>query len=155
MFSSSPNADFLNQWRFALAPYNLGYKVKLVSQLMYRDFLERLEPYGLTPFHYLVLCCLWEEDGLSTSGIADKLKQLGATLTGVVDRMEDRHLVYRERDPSDRRIIRIWLTDEGRKLMDILPAVGAETIQRATTGVSEADQAAVTQLLEQIIHNLT
>jgi DNA-binding MarR family transcriptional regulator len=155
MFSSSPNADFLDQWRFALAPYNLGYKVKLVSQLMYRDFLERLEPYGLTPFHYLVLCCLWEEDGLSTSGIADKLKQLGATLTGVVDRMEDRHLVYRERDPSDRRIIRIWLTDEGRKLMDVLPAVGAETIQRATAGVSEADQAAVMQLLEQIIHNLT
>lgn len=155
MVSSSPNADFLDQWRFALAPYNLGYKVKLVSQLMYRDFLERLEPYGLTPFHYLVLCCLWEEDGLSTSGIADKLKQLGATLTGVVDRMEDRHLVYRERDPSDRRIIRIWLTDDGRKLMDVLPAVGAETIQRATAGVSEADQAAVTQLLEQIIHNLT
>lgn len=155
MFSSSPNADFLDQWRFALAPYNLGYKVKLVSQLMYRDFLERLEPYGLTPFHYLVLCCLWEEDGLSTSGIADKLKQLGATLTGVVDRMEDRHLVYRERDPSDRRIIRIWLTDEGRKLMDVLPAVGAETIQRATAGVSEADQAAVMQLLEQIIHNLS
>ncbi|MBD1914642.1 MULTISPECIES: MarR family transcriptional regulator [Cyanophyceae] len=155
MLSSSPNADFLDQWRFALAPYNLGYKVKLVSQLMYRDFLERLEPYGLTPFHYLVLCCLWEEDGLSTSGIADKLKQLGATLTGVVDRMEDRHLVYRERDPSDRRIIRIWLTDEGRKLMDVLPAVGAETIQRATAGVSEADQAAVMQLLEQIIHNLT
>lgn len=155
MLSSSPNADFLDQWRFALAPYNLGYKVKLVSQLMYRDFLERLEPYGLTPFHYLVLCCLWEEDGLSTSGIADKLKQLGATLTGVVDRMEDRHLVYRERDPSDRRIIRIWLTDEGKKLMDVLPAVGAETIQRATAGVSEADQAAVIQLLEQIIHNLT
>ncbi|HZG38801.1 MAG TPA: MarR family transcriptional regulator [Nodosilinea sp.] len=155
MSSSSPNADFLDQWRFALAPYNLGYKVKLVSQLMYRDFLERLEPYGLTPFHYLVLCCLWEEDGLSTSGIADKLKQLGATLTGVVDRMEDRHLVYRERDPSDRRIIRIWLTDDGRKLMDVLPAVGAETIKRATAGVSEAEQAAVMQLLEQIIHNLT
>ena len=48
---------------------------------------------------------LWEEDGLSTSGIADKLKQLGATLTGVVDRMEERNLVYRERDKSDRRIV--------------------------------------------------
>ncbi|PZD73300.1 putative HTH-type transcriptional regulator YusO [Acaryochloris thomasi RCC1774] len=112
MPSSSSNADFLRQWHPTLAPYNLGYKVKLVSQLMYRDFLERLEPHGLTPFHYLVLCCLWEEDGLSTSGIANKLKQLGATLTGVVDRMEDRNLVYRERDSSDRRIVRIWLIME-------------------------------------------
>lgn len=155
MSSSSPNADFLNQWRFALAPHNLGYKVKLVSQLMYRDFLERLEPYGLTPFHYLVLCCLWEEDGLSTSGIADKLKQLGATLTGVVDRMEDRQLVYRERDPSDRRVIRVWLTDEGRKLMNVLPAVGAETIYNATAGISTAEQTVVLQLLDQVIDNLS
>ena len=154
MLSPDSNSHFLQQWQYALAPYNLGYKVKLVSQLMYRNFLERLEPYGLTPFHYLVLCCLWEEDGLSTSGIADKLKQLGATLTGVVDRMEDRKLVYRERDPGDRRIIRIWLTDDGKALMTVLPPIGAKTINQATAGIPEAEQAAAIQVLDQIIHNL-
>lgn len=154
MSSSSFDADFVNQWRHSLAPYNLGYKLKLASQLMYRDFLERLEPYGLTPFHYLVLCCLWEEDGLSTSGIADKLKQLGATLTGVVDRMEERNLVYRERDPNDRRIVRIWLTPEGKQLMTVLPAIGAETIQKATTGISKTDQEVVLKVLDQIVLNL-
>lgn len=153
MSDLSSNSDFLQQWRYALAPYNLGYKLKLASQLMYRDFLERLEPYGLTPFHYLVLCCLWEEDGLSTSGIADKLKQLGATLTGVVDRMEDRNLVYRERDTRDRRIVRIWLTDEGKRLMNILPELGAQTINKATKEMSEAEQERVLKLIEQVIHN--
>ena len=154
MSNSSPKADFLQQWQHALAPYNLGYKVKLVSQLMYRDFLERLEPYGLTPFHYLVLCCLWEEDGLSTSGIADKLKQLGATLTGVVDRMEDRNLVYRERDLDDRRIVRIWLTEEGKQLMHVLPAIGAQTIERATENIPKAQQQEVLGILDQIVYNL-
>ncbi|RAM53310.1 MAG: MarR family transcriptional regulator [Hapalosiphonaceae cyanobacterium JJU2] len=154
MPSSSSNSDFLQQWRYALAPYNLGYKLKLASQLMYRDFLERLEPYGLTPFHYLVLCCLWEEDGLSTTGIADKLKQLGATLTGVVDRMEDRKLVQRERDRDDRRIVRIWLTDEGKRLMKVLPPIGAQTIDKATTNIPEADQEAVLKILDQIVQNL-
>ncbi len=153
MASTSENADFLKQWRHALAPYNLGYKVKLLSQLMYRDFLERLEPYGITPFHYLVLCCLWEEDGLSTSGIADKLKQLGATLTGVVDRMEDRQLVYRARDSSDRRIVRIWLTEEGKRLMYVLPSVGAETINKATNSIPEAEQKIVLKLLDRITQN--
>lgn len=147
------HTEFIEKWRHALAPYNLGYKVKLVSQLMYRDFLERLEPYGLTPFHYLVLCCLWEEDGLSTSGIADKLKQLGATLTGVVDRMESRKLVYRERDPRDRRVVRIWLTEEGKKLMHVLPPLGAETIKKATDGISNTEQEAVLKILDQIVQN--
>lgn len=151
---TSSNADFLQQWRFALAPYSLGYTVKLVSQLMYRDLLERLEPYGLTPFHYIVLCCLWQEDGLSASGIADKLKQLGATLTGVVDRMEERNLVRRERDPDDRRIVRIWLTDEGKQLMKVLPAAAVETIKKATVGISEVEQEAVLKLLTKIVHNL-
>lgn len=155
MPDSFSKAEFLQQWHHALAPYNIGYKVKLVSQLMYRDFLERLEPYGLTPFHYLVLCCLWEEDGLSTSGIADKLKQLGATLTGVVDRMEKRALVFRERDPDDRRVIRIWLTEEGKQLMKTLPSIGAETIERATTGMPKADREGLSTLLEQIVRNMT
>ncbi|MBD2091668.1 MarR family transcriptional regulator [Microcoleus sp. FACHB-1515] len=153
MPDSSSNAEFLQQWRYALAPYNLGYKLKLASQLMYRDFLDRLAPYGLTPFHYLVLCCLWEEDGLSTTGIADKLKQLGATLTGVVDRMEDRNLVYRERDSIDRRIVRVWLTNEGKQLMKVLPPLGAETIQCATNDLSEAEQTTVLKLLDRIIEN--
>ena len=153
MPSSSSNSDFLQQWRYALAPYNLGHKLKLASQLMYRDFLERLEPYGLTPFHYLVLCCLWEEDGLTTTGIADRLKQLGATLTGVVDRMEERNLVYRERNSNDRRIVRIWLTDEGKKLMYILPPLGAETVKKATDSMSEEEQATILALLDRITHN--
>ncbi len=155
MPSSSSDADFLQQWQYALAPYNLGHKLKLASQLMYRDFLERLEPYGLTPFHYLVLCCLWEEDGLSTTGIADKLKQLGATLTGVVDRMEERQLVARERNLSDRRVVQIWLTEEGKKLMKVLPPIGAVTIEKATQDISIAEQEMVTKILDRIIQNLT
>ena len=153
MPSSSFNADFIQKWRYVLAPHNLGYKVKLLSQLMYRDFLERLEPYRLTPFHYLVLCCLWEEDGLSTSGIAHKLKQLGATLTGVVDRMEERNLVYRQRDLDDRRIVRIWLTDEGKELMNVLPPLGEQTIITATQGFSQAEHELALQFIDRLIAN--
>jgi MarR family transcriptional regulator, organic hydroperoxide resistance regulator len=155
MPSSSSNPDFLQQWQHALAPYNLGHKLKLTSQLMYRDFLERLEPYGLTPFHYLVLCCLWEEDGLSTTGIADRLKQLGASLTGVVDRMEERNLVYRERSSDDRRIVRVWLTDEGKQLMYVLPPLGAQTIAKATDRLSAAEQATIVDLLDRIAQNFS
>lgn len=154
MPTSLTKLEFLKKWRHALAPYNLGHKLKLASQLMYRDFLERLEPYGLTPFHYLVLCCLWEENGLSTSGIAERLGQLGATLTGVVDRMEERKLVYRERDPEDRRTVRIWLTPEGERLKEVLPPVGEQTVNQALKGISKAEQELVSKVLDRIASNL-
>jgi len=155
MSTPATKLEFVKKWRHALAPYNIGYKLKLASQLMYRDFLERLEPYKLTPFHYLVLCCLWEEDGLTTSGIAEKLGQLGATLTGVVDRMEERKLVYRERDPADRRVVRIWLTSDGEELKKVLPAVGEQTIQRALEGFSKEEQELVSVLLDRIVTNVS
>ena len=155
MSSSQSHREFIEQWKHSLAPYNLGYKLKLASQLMYRHFSEELEPYSLTPFHYLVLCCLWEQDGLSTSGIANRLKQLGATLTGVVDRMERRNLVYRQRDDLDRRVVRIWLTDEGKSLMNVLPVLGEKTVIAATQNMSESERETTIDLLNLIISNLS
>ena len=91
------------QYRQVVAPHSVGYRIKLLSQLLSRNFQEQLEPLRLTPFHWVVLCCLWQEDGLATSAIGDKLQQVGGTLTGVLDRMEERGLIRRQRDSSDRR----------------------------------------------------
>jgi DNA-binding MarR family transcriptional regulator len=146
----------LTQLDAVLAPHSLNYRIKLLAQLGSRRLQEVLEPFGLTPFHWLVLCCLWQEDGLPTSSIGEKLQQVGGTLTGVLDRMEDRGLVRRERDTRDRRIWRIWLTDSGRELQDVLPPLVAAKIRdRAVEGFSEADRELFSQLIDRAIFNLS
>lgn len=114
------------KYQQVLAPCSVGYRIKLLSQLLSRSFQEQLEPLGLTPFHWVVLCCLWKEDGLATSAIGEKLQQVGGTLTGVLDRMEERDLIRRERDRQDRRMVRIWLTDTGKELATVLPPIVME-----------------------------
>lgn len=133
----------------------MGYRIKLLAQLSGRRFQEMLEPFGLTPFHWVVLCCLWEQDGLATSDIGEKLCQVGGTLTGVIDRMEDRGLVRRERDGKDRRICRIWLTEAGRNLYDLLPPLAAEVRDNALQGFSIAEQQQLSQLIDRAIANLS
>lgn len=142
-------------WQQVLAPYGFGYRIKLLSQLLTRKFTEKLEPFGLTPFHWLVLCCLWLEDGLPTSSIGDKLQQVGGTLTGVLDRMEERGLVRRERDLKDRRIWRIWLTDAGRELETILPPMAVELRENAMRGIPNDEREIFSQLLDRAIANLS
>jgi MarR family transcriptional regulator, organic hydroperoxide resistance regulator len=137
------------------APHSMGYRIKLLSQLLYRKFSDRLEPFGLTPFHWLVLCCLWQEDGLPTSAIGEKLQQVGGTLTGVLDRMEERGFVRRERDPIDRRICRIWLTDAGLELEHILPQVTADLHGETWAGVPESDREQFSRSLDRAIANLS
>ncbi|MEG4579041.1 MarR family transcriptional regulator [Microcoleus sp. MON1_C5] len=80
---------------------------------------------------------MWPEDGLPTSSIGDKLQHVGGTLTGAIDRMEERGLVRRERDSRDGRIWRLWLTDSGRELQDVLPPLVAEIRYRAVEGISQ------------------
>jgi DNA-binding MarR family transcriptional regulator len=137
-----------------LAPHSMGYRIKLLSQLMARNFQERLEPWGLTPFHWVVLCCLWSEDGLATSAIGEKLQQVGGTLTGVLDRMEERGLIRRERDRQDRRMVRIWLTDMGKELEIVLPPIALELSKQVTIGFSVKEQEQFSRLLDLAIANL-
>jgi len=155
MLSLSAKQKLPKGWQEVLAPRGLGYRIKLLSQLMSRKFQERLEPFGLTPFHWVVLCCLWEEDGLPTSSLGEKLQQVGGTLTGVLDRMEQRGLIYRERDTRDRRIWRIWLTDAGRKLEDELPLVALEIREQAMQGIPQAEREQLSDLVDQAISNLS
>ncbi len=142
-------------WEAVFAPYGMGYRIKLLSQLLTRKFQERLEPFGLTPFHWVVLCCLWEEDGLATSSIGEKLQQVGGTLTGVLDRMEERGLIRRERDQHDRRVWRIWLTPSGKELKDILPPIAVELREHALQGMSVSEREMMSDLLDRAILNLT
>jgi DNA-binding MarR family transcriptional regulator len=155
MVNLSHNALDLESWEQVRAPYGVGYRIKLLSQLLARKFTERLEPLGLTPFHWVVLCCLWEEDGLPTSSIGEKLQQVGGTLTGVLDRMEERGLIRRERDCRDRRIWRIWLTDAGKELESVLPPIAVEIREQAMRGISYADRERFCNTLKQAINNLS
>jgi len=155
MATPSVEQKLLGGWQEVLAPHGMGYRIKLLSQLMARKFQERLEPYGLTPFHWVVLCCLWQEDGLATSSIGEKLQQVGGTLTGVLDRMEQRGLVHRERDTRDRRVWRIWLTEAGKELKYILPPLAVELREEAFQGMSDTQRQQLSELLDLAIGNLS
>ncbi len=110
----------------ALAPANLPYQMFLLVQQMTRRFQAVLDPYGLTPLHWGILCCLWEEDRLRTSEIARRLEQLGGTVTVGLDVMQREGLIERRPDESDRRVSRISLTAKGRALQKVLkPQAGA------------------------------
>lgn len=143
------------QWDTNLAPYSFGYRIKLCSQMLSRKFQEQLEPFGLTPCHWIVLCCLWQEDGLPTSTIGERVQQVGGTLTGVLDRMEERGLVYRHRDHRDRRIYRIWLTPAGSQLEEHLPPIAQNVTEQALSGLNTAERQQLSQLIDRAIANLT
>jgi DNA-binding MarR family transcriptional regulator len=66
----------------------------------------------------------------STGELAEELRVRPATLTGLADRLEQKGLIRRWPDTSDRRVVRVGLTDEGAVLLDEVAAAGHEFLAR-------------------------
>ena len=72
---------------------------------------------ALSLVHVNVLAILDIDGPMPMGGLAEALDVSQASATGIVDRMEQRGLVERRRIDEDRRVVRVALTDEGRRLI--------------------------------------
>ena len=72
------------------------------------------ETSGLTPPQIHTLLSLGHDGGLAMGELARRGGITEKTMTGIVDRLEAAGLVQRERDPADRRLVRVRLTEPGR-----------------------------------------
>lgn len=134
---------------------SIGWLLNNAARLTARRFSVKLAPYGVTPPQWGVLVALWEQDGLSLSELAQRSFFDGPTMTGIVDRLEKAALVERRRDSNDRRVINVYLTDEGRRLQAALPALGAAADEEAVAGLTAARQAELLDALRVVIRNLS
>ena len=100
-----------------MANYNdcIIFLLAKAYQKAHGHFRSRMFTFGLTPIQYLILEALWEEEGISAKTIGEKLILDGATLSGVLDRMEESGWIIKKTDSEDKRYLRIHLTDKSKK----------------------------------------
>jgi DNA-binding MarR family transcriptional regulator len=110
--------------------------------------------FDITPYQFIVLCRLWEEEGLSQVDLARRTVIDMPTLTRMLDVMERRELLYRARDDTDKRRSRLHLTPAGRALEQSLPSVAERHLARATSGISETDLMKTRNTLRRVRRNL-
>jgi len=101
----------------------LCFALYSASRAMIAAYQPLLGPLGLTYPQYLVLLCLWEEDGVTVSALGERLHLDSGTLTPLLKRMEKDGLVVRRRDREDERKVIVTLGPRGRKLQARAPEV--------------------------------
>jgi DNA-binding MarR family transcriptional regulator len=94
----------------------LCFALYSASATIVRAYRPMLDKIGLTYPQFLVMIVLWEDDDISVGALADRLDLPANGLAPVLDRLVKAGLVERRRDPSDRRVHRMSLTDAGRDL---------------------------------------
>jgi len=123
--SSSHIVEEIHQSR----PFPSRRQEAVVSLLRTADVLRRrfaplVEPHGITLQQYNVLRILRGagDEGLPTLEIAARMIEQAPGITRLLDRLEAKGLVRRERCAHDRRQVLVWISDRGRKLLTALDA---------------------------------
>jgi len=111
--------------------------------------------HGVHEGQQYVLRCLWRDDGLSPGEIARRLGIATPTVTRAATRMEATGLLRREPHPSDRRLVRLRLTDRGRELEKIIDEQTNQLTERALATLGAAERESLVRALHEIRRNLS
>lgn len=101
---------------------------------------------GLTISQFGVLEALWHLGPLPQGALARKILKSPANLTTVLDNLERRELILRRRDPADRRVVRVELSDQGEaRIAPLFPRHVARVVD-AFSALDPAEQETLARL---------
>lgn len=118
--------------------------------LSHKKLEADLEKQGLTPPQFYVLATIGYAGGLPFGEIGAKMMVTVSNLTGIVDRLEEKKLVLRERDEHDRRVVHVVLTDKGAKLFKNTIPLFEKSISEIFTTLDKAQQKELSALLRKL-----
>lgn len=126
--------------------------VMRTADLLRRRMAALVEPYGITVQQFNVLRILrgGGPDGLPTLEVGARMVEETPGITRLLDRLEAKGLVRRQRCPKDRRQHLCWITQEGLELLASLDEPVVKHSRDVLRGLNREEQSDLVRLLDQV-----
>jgi DNA-binding MarR family transcriptional regulator len=151
----------LDQWlvnfhgvRWRMSTRQVYTQIGEVALLLQLCGQATLRPYGLSALAYTVLEHLERADSLRQVELAAGLLIDASTVTRTVDKLQQDGLVGRAMDLSDRRAVRVGLTERGRERAALARQALDRAIKQHIGGLSEDELSALLCLLDKLSASL-
>ncbi|WP_199084664.1 MarR family transcriptional regulator [Bosea sp. ASV33] len=115
----------------------LVFQLVETSRLLRTYVEQRARQHGTTRAQWGVMSRLRRQEGLNQAALADQMDLQPISLARLLDRLQNQNLIERREDPTDRRAYRLYLTTEGRSLVDDLDAVRTDIAHEVLGDVDE------------------
>jgi MarR family transcriptional regulator for hemolysin len=133
----------------------IGLALARTAKGVSRAFDDALAAAGGSVPVWLIMISLKTQSLGNQRELAEAIGIRGATLTHHLNAMEADGLVTRRRDPDNRRIHQVELTEPGETLFRQLATAARAHDQRLRTGFSDEELATLEQLLRRLQHNVS
>lgn len=107
--------------------------------------------FNITAPQMICLYSLSSRDGITLSDLSLDVSLGQSTVNGIVDRLETKKLVKRERSFTDRRKVHLHITEAGRDIVKSAPSLLQERFTNSLMGLQELEQAAIALSLERVV----
>ena len=105
---------------------------------------------GLTSPQILLLQTIRDQGEVTIGEIANEMSLSQATVTTIIDRLEKRGLVYRERSKTDKRKVHAHLTDEAIETLKSAPIPLQDQFARQYENLQDWEQAMIISSLQRV-----
>jgi MarR family transcriptional regulator for hemolysin len=133
----------------------IGLQLATTSKAVSRAFNDALAEAGGSLPIWLVLSSAKSDERRTQLELARAVGIEGPTLTRHLDGLEEAGLVRRQRDPGDRRAVRVELTDAGEELFQQLRKAVIAFSHRLTEGISEQELDRMRRTLQRLGENVS
>lgn len=139
------------------SPHTTGFLIVDLARLFRQHFEHAVaeEGLGVTAGEARTLLYAAAENGVRQAVLAERMRIEPMTLSNFVDRLEECGLVRRELDQRDRRARIVRVTQEAAPLLKRIHAVAAAVRERATAGLTPAEEATLRHALQTMWSNLS
>lgn len=112
-----------------------------------------LEPFGLTGAQFAVLKNVADGIAATAADLCRTMHYDTGSMTRMLDRLEEKSVLRRERCTEDRRVVFLRITDSGNELLPQLRAAAVHVLSRHLGGFSPAEVESLKQYLVRMIEN--
>jgi len=136
---------------------SLGFLLSNASMVLLRQLNRNFNASGfdITKEQWSLLICLLHQEGETQSYFAEKTLKDKVSITKVIDNLVKKKLVKRMPDENDRRVKRIYLTEQGKEIIPKLKKVAFASLEDAFIGINKNDLDNFKKVLSKINLNLT
>ena len=131
----------------------IGHLIGRARSAMLTGLDGELEPFGLTGAQFAVLKNVADGVAETAADLCRTMHYDTGSMTRMLDRLEEKAVLRRERCTEDRRVVYLRITDTGNELLPQLRAAAVHVLSRHLAGFTPEEVESLKQYLVRMIQN--